>query len=414
MALRLAALGVLAALVLGFSGCGGGGGGGGGSSDTGPAPFIGNGGSGGDGDGGSGGSARAAAPKAPASLGFPSFATKNTTRVGGTDPAIDAAGVALAVYPSASPSTRPPAVAVADTHDWRAATAAAALMAPPVRAPLLLSDGDKLSSVTTAALRALKPTGARAAGGDQAVMVGSAPPEPPGLRGSRIAGRRADPFALAAAVDRFLAAATGKPSADVVVVGAERAAFGVPAAAWAAKSGDPVLFVRRGAVPAATRAALETHAHPRIFVLGPPASVGPTAVKALEKLGTVTRIAGADPAANAVAFARYAGGGFGWGLTDPGHGVVVASATRPLDGPAGSALASTGTYGPLLLVDRADRLPSALRGFLLDIQPGYRSDPVRGVYNRAWLIGDDTAISVATQARIDQLLEIAPVDTNTR
>jgi hypothetical protein len=245
-------------------------------------------------------------------------------------------------------------------------------------------------------------------------MVGSAPPEPPALRGTRIPGRRAGPFALAAAVDRFLAAATGKPSADVVVVGAERAAFGVPAAAWAAKSGDPVLFVRHGTVPAATRTALETHAHPRIFVLGPPASVGSAAVKALGKLGTVTRIAGADPAANAVAFARFADRGFGWGLTDPGHGVVVASAKRPLDGPAGSALGSAGTYGPLLLVDRADRLAPALRGFLLDIQPGYRGDPVRGVYNRAWLIGDDTAISVATQARIDQLLEIAPVDSSTR
>jgi hypothetical protein len=412
MALRLAAVGVLAALVLGLPGCGGGDGGGGGSGDAGPAPFIGNGGS--DRGGGDGGSARAAAPKAPASLGFPSFATKNTTRVGGSDPASDAAGVALAVYPSASRATRPPAVAVADVHDWRAATAAAALMAPPVRAPLLLSDGDELPPATTAALRALKPTGARTTGHNQAVVVGSAPPEPSALRATRIAGSRANPFALAAAVDRFLAAATGKPSADVVVVGARRAAFGVPAAAWAAKSGDPVLFVRRDAVPAATRAALLTHAHPRIFVLGPPASVGPAAVKALKQLGTVTRIAGADPAANAVAFARYAAGGFGWGLTDPGHGVVVASAKRPLDGPAGSALASTGTYGPLLLVDRADRLPSALRGFLLDIQPGYRSDPVRGVYNRAWLIGDDTAISVATQARIDQLLEIAPVDTNTR
>jgi hypothetical protein len=31
---------------------------------------------------------------------------------------------------------------------------------------------------------------------------------------------------------------------------------------------------------------------------------------------------------------------------------------------------------------------------------------VRGVYNHGWIVGDDHAISVATQARIDSLLEI--------
>src|SRR6478735_7573273 len=72
---------------------------------------------------------------AAAALGFPAFATKNTTRVGGADPITDAAGVALAVYPGATKAQRPKAVALADARDWRPATAAAALMAPPVRAP---------------------------------------------------------------------------------------------------------------------------------------------------------------------------------------------------------------------------------------------------------------------------------------
>src|SRR3954454_24192379 len=73
------------------------------------------------------------------SLGFPGFATKNTTRVGGADPIADAAGVARAVYPGGTRANRPPAVAMADARDWRSATAAAALMGAPVRAPLLLS-----------------------------------------------------------------------------------------------------------------------------------------------------------------------------------------------------------------------------------------------------------------------------------
>jgi hypothetical protein len=48
--------------------------------------------------------------------------------------------------------------------------------------------------------------------------------------------------------------------------------------------------------------------------------------------------------------------------------------------------------------------------FLLDIQPGYEDDPVRGVYNHAWLIGDEQAITLDAQSRIDALLEISPVN----
>ncbi len=51
-----------------------------------------------------------------------------------------------------------------------------------------------------------------------------------------------------------------------------------------------------------------------------------------------------------------------------------------------------------------------MRDYLQDIRPGYSSDPVRGVYNHAWIVGDSQdAISVDAQATIDGLLEIAPV-----
>src|SRR4051794_32124024 len=47
-------------------------------------------------------------------LGFPSFATKNTTRIGGGDAVADAAAIARAVYPAATPDTRPDAVTLVD------------------------------------------------------------------------------------------------------------------------------------------------------------------------------------------------------------------------------------------------------------------------------------------------------------
>jgi hypothetical protein len=144
-------------------------------------------------------------------------------------------------------------------------------------------------------------------------------------------------------------------------------------------------------------------------VLGPPGVISNDVLAKLEKLGTVKRIAGKTPIENAIAFARYSDGSFGWGVQDPGHGLVIANARRPLDAAAGAALSATGTYGPLLLIDSRERLPKPLETYLLDIQPGYQFDPVRGVYNHAWLMGDESAISVDVQARIDALAEIKKV-----
>jgi hypothetical protein len=130
----------------------------------------------------------------------------------------------------------------------------------------------------------------------------------------------------------------------------------------------------------------------------------------LKRLGSVRRIAGKDAVSNAIAFARYVDGTFGWGVVDPGHGLVFANVDRPLDAAAAAPLSASGTYGPLLLT-QGDKLPVPLVQYLLDIQPGYEKDPVRGVYNHGWIMGDGGAISLADQSRIDSLLEIIPVSS---
>ena len=76
---------------------------------------------------------RGGSRRRPQDLGFPAFATKNTTRVAGADPVADAAGVALAVFPSTGGVEGPAAVTLVDASDWPAGIAAASLMAPPVR-----------------------------------------------------------------------------------------------------------------------------------------------------------------------------------------------------------------------------------------------------------------------------------------
>jgi hypothetical protein len=193
-----------------------------------------------------------------------------------------------------------------------------------------------------------------------------------------------------------------------VVVSADAPEFAMPAAAWAAKSGDPILFATRDTLPEATRAAIAAHQQPRIYVLGPSSVISPKVTIELRKLGTVTRVGGQDPQTNAVEFAKYADSTFGWGVVDPGHGLVFADPRRPADAAAAAPLSASGKWGPLLLVGDDGELPQAVKDFLLDIQPGYREDPTRGVYNHGWIIGDDKAVSVAAQAQIDALLEIAP------
>jgi putative cell wall binding repeat protein len=339
-------------------------------------------------------------------LGFPAFATKNTTRVGGADPIADAAGVARAVFPGPSVRTRPQAVAIVDARDWRIGVAASVLAGTELGAPILFSNGPTLPTASKDALAALAPTGSKAAGNAQVIRVGDVA-RPAGLRAADVRGT--DPFALAHAIDAFSAAARGRESDRVVIASADDPGYAMPAAAWAAKSGDPVLFVRRDALPAETRAALVAHRKPKIYVLGPPETISDNVVAALSKLGTVTRVGSGDAVRSSIDFARFIDGSFGWGVVDPGHGIVFARADRPLDAVAAAPLSASGTYGPLIVVSNADRLDAPVDAYLLDIQPGYRKDPVRGVYNHGWIVGDDKAISVGVQSRIDLLLEIRHV-----
>ncbi len=319
----------------------------------------------------------------------------------------NAAGVALAVFPSRSRETRPAAISLVDRDDWRTAVSAAQLMSRPVRAPVLFSQAGALPAATSSALKALAPTGAKGLGGFQAIQFGAAP-APAGLKTRKPAG--SDYAARAKAIDRLQASATGKPSGAVLIAPADEPDIAMPAAGWAAKAGSPVLWVRGDAIPAATLAAIRDHGRPRIYLLGPESAIPRSVASRLARLGIVRRIAGADAVATAVAFARYADAGFGWNAVDPGHGFVFARASEPLTAVAAAPLSASGTYGPLLLLSDDRRLDKPVEDYLLDVQPGYDSDPVRGVYNHGWLVGDGAELSVDIQSRIDALLEIQPVD----
>lgn len=378
--------------------------------------------------GGGGGGVRtvtvptAGTPKAAQQLGIPVIATKNTTRIAGGDPIADAAGVAEAVYPAEAAGTHPTAVTVAPTNDWQGALASSVLMAAPIKAPVLLSGSSSLPSATYDALTMLAPTGARAIGGTQVIRVGDVPP----IKGAKTAAiPGSDPYKLAAAIDHYASVAAGRPAGEVVIASAsdDDSAYAMPAAGWAAESGDPILYVSHSGIPQATKQALREHSKPRIYVLGPNSVVSDDVVKQLGRYGKVKRVGASDPPANSVAFATYRDppcpvnqpcahipGSFGWAMRSPGHGYVLINAKRTLDAAAAAPLSASGSYAPALLIDKPGALPTSVLNFFLDYAtPGFTQEgPTVAVYNHGWVMGDPLVVSVGVQAQMDNLLEAVP------
>jgi hypothetical protein len=360
--------------------------------------------------------------KAPENFGGPvaavseqgagGLSTKNTTRLGGATSTVDAAAVALAVYPGFTSATRPQAVVLVDERDWPGALAASTFAGHPLHAPLLFSEGVTLPGASERALSAMKPTGSAALGASsggnaQVIAIGGAAP-PAGYVTRPVAGDT--PASLAVAIEQLASALRGHSPRRVIVTASDGPpAMTAPAAGLAAQSGAPVLFVKRAGVPRETAVELARLGRPSIYVVGPRNVVSERALRELQAFGAVTRIAGDDPSSNAIAVARFSDGTFGWGAVEPGHGLVFANPQRPLDGPAAAPLAATGDYAPLLLLEGPDRLGSALGSYLSDLQPGTPpSGPVHGVYNHGWLMGDESSITATTQARIDATLQISP------
>ena len=338
-------------------------------------------------------------------LGYPSFATNNTVRIGGSDPVANAAGAALAVFPSTTPEQRPDAVTLVGEEDWAGAIAASVLMAAPVRSPILFSNAEEMPEASEEALAALGPQGSEATGEAPLFAVGRL-----AYPGQAVPIDSGDAASTAAQIATLRDRLFGKAPQHIVIASSAHPDFAMPAAAWAARSGDPVLYTEPEKLPPPTAAALKEHPKVPVYVLGPENVISIDVVKEIGEVSKqVERVAGEDPVANAIALARYRDGSFGWNVNDPGHGFVLLRSDSPADAAATAPLSASGTWGPLLLTDSADTLPPALRSYLLDVKPGYTTDPTRAFYNHVWVIGDQAAISVEQQAEVDELAELAKI-----
>lgn len=344
-------------------------------------------------------------------LGFPAVATRNTTRISGSDPVEISMAAALAAYPTTGPGTPPAAATLVDAEDWQSGVAAATLSARPVGSPILLAPSGTLSSSGVETLSQLNPLGSPDTGETQVFTVGDVAP-PSGYEVTRLDGT--DSAETAAAVARKKAELVDGPPAAFVVVSSESPEYATPAATWAARSGDVVLFTGRDSVPRATLDLISRKPNREvpIFVLGPSSVVSSRVINQLDKAGgAVERVGGGDPETAAVELIRYSSGLFGWNLNEPGHGYVLARTDRPMDAIAVTALSTGGTWPALLLTDSSEEMPDVVEDYLLDVKPGYESDPTQAIFSHGWVIGDESIISVDEQARFDDALELEMVET---
>lgn len=349
--------------------------------------------------------------------GSPALATKNTIRIPGEDPVGTAAGAALAVYPSSNETTRPRVVSIVERRDWRGAIAMSVLASRKLGAPILLSGGDAVPDITKSAISALSPRGMSVPGlvlKPKALVAGTAK-VPENMSRINLAGET--PEKLSLSIDALWTKINGgKASPEVIVTTADAdlARFALPAGPLAAKTGSPVFFVGRDTVPLATLRAISAHKKPHIYVVGPRRAISDQLLTRLKRYGTVTRIGGATPVENAVQASVFADpdSDWGWGIDNPGHGLVVMNSRREMDIAAATTLSSGAAFGPVLLNRVPTALDKPLQNYLLDIQPGYIDDPSNGVYNRAWLLGDEQVLSPGLQAQVDKLCEILPIQSD--
>lgn len=198
---------------------------------------------------------------------------------------------------------------------------------------------------------------------------------------------------------------------NVILVSSESAEWALPAAAWSAYSGDPILYAGEDGVPDATRQAIEELNASHAYVLAPPELIGEDALSGLDV--EWTRVAGATPQDHAVELAKFRDESrdFGWRIDDRDkvgyYNSMLVNPDRP-----GHAVASAnlqwGKAGPLLLVREDGTLPAITENYLWRTQSSWFSTPAEGPFNHVFVLGELDQVSWVSQTRSDYAVEITP------
>ena len=331
---------------------------------------------------------------------------ENAARVGGIGAADVAAGATMAVYPPDG-GDRPSSWFLVRDDRWTDAVVAAQFATKPINAGLGVIDKDYVPTPTVDMLARVTVTGFPKGKGLEAAVLGKAGTDvfialkDRKLKMTQLKERT--PFVLAEKVVPFHGGGARKYSSSIVVASADERSYALPAAAWAAYSGDALVLTERDAVPAATRRVIAqreklTLERPTIYVIGPEDVISESVVAELSAYGEVKRVAGDSAVETAIALARYRDSDtlFGWGLRHAPANFSLVNADDWADAVGAFTFAAKGPQAPLLLTDSAERLPAPLERYLDDLSG---SQPSHG-----FVFGDAESISSAQFQQFDEAL----------
>jgi hypothetical protein len=283
---------------------------------------------------------------------------------------VDRLGTAVATSKAEFPSSRAGAVVLARADEYADALVGAPLAAAK-DAPLLLTSGALLPSITEAELTRVLPGGGTVylLGGPSAIPTSVASQlTTMGYQTVRLAGNTRDATAIA------VADALGDPTTVLLATGTDYP-DALAAGPAAAHSDGAILLTDGAAIPSTTAAYLATHATTTYAIGGPASAADPAAIsiRGSDRYSTAVDVATrffAAPAAIGVAT--------GTGFADA---LAGASFLARLDAP--------------LLLTSPSQLPSSVAGYLA---------ATRATVTSSYLFGGTTAVSSTVQAAINTAL----------
>ncbi|MED4017534.1 cell wall-binding repeat-containing protein [Sutcliffiella cohnii] len=336
--------------------------------------------------------------------------TKNITRLDSNDPFEMAVLVSQTIFPSTHEENQPGTVILVPLDNWQMGLASANLIHHPNNGPILFITEDEIPSLTKNEIDRLNPIGN--AEGTQVMVMGDVNDSILSvLENYKVETiQESDVAKFAASVDeKFAQVVGGNYPESVIVVSSEEEAklYSLVAANWIAHMNEPILYVTKDDIPEATIEALSKRENAKIYLLGPERILSSEVEQELSEYGKVTRIAGDDAVTTSISFASFKDQvtNFGWGLTDPGHGVSFISTETPNLAIAGAPFSHLGKHAPIIWLENG-KIDEALYQFLATIKPTFTDDPTQGSYNHGFVLGTLNNVSYQTQGILDEKLEI--------
>jgi len=382
----------------------------------------------------------------------PTYTTKTTTRIWGTNPYEEAVSVTQhewpAVIPLNNPSEnnnvpdRPWGVTLVTPNDPLTAISAVPLIHFPDDAPILYVKPNGVPAVTLHEIQRLGDTGISRFHNVDAFLVGAAANAQVEAQLKAIGVKyyaitAPDVYQLANKIDQVYgsiqnsdtgvpqmetSASTGGNGAQDVMIGAPTAyQYILPATHWVSHMPAGLFWVNKtGTIPAPTVAALQRrHGHAMIYVWGGPSQISPQVIRELSAYGSVTRITSDDavafnkpptgnPIDTAVAFAKMwdPAGMVGWNINGPGHGFTLVNEKNWQGAVASAPLSHLGFHAPLLLTNSSTTLPKDVANYFAEVEPTFLTSPADGPYNMTYVIGSWSQVNWLEQARVDYISEM--------